>query len=81
MITLNETNLRGSEKPDVPGYYAFNKNRKGKNGGGVCTAVSNRDSGNVIKLLEGKKNELLVTRHDQFVKPINLLNLYGRTRM
>ena len=39
--------------------------------------MANRDSDSVIKLLEGKKNELLVTRHDQFSKPINLLNLYG----
>ena len=30
-ITLNETNLKGNKKPDIPGYFAFNKNRKGKN--------------------------------------------------
>ena len=43
VITLNETNLKGNKKPDTPGYFAFNKNRKGKNGWGVCTLVKHED--------------------------------------
>ena len=78
IITLNETNMKGSNKPEVPGYYAFNKNRKGKNGGGVCTLIKESEKGNTLKVKEGKDGkEFIVTRHSQFLVPINVINIYG----
>ena len=46
--------------------------------GGVATYVANKDDPQVIKTSEGKEeNEYLVTQHSQFVKPINIINIYG----
>ena len=77
VLNCNELLLKGKRKLKVPGYKCFNVNREDGNGGGVGICVANRDSNHVLKLLQGKKNELLVTRHDQFQKAINLINIYG----
>ena len=46
--------------------------------GGVCTAIVNEDAEQVLKVSEGTNgNEYLITRHSQFVKPLNIINVYG----
>ena len=78
VINLVETNLRGNVKPVIPNYFAFNRNRRGQNGGGVCTLVKDKDKDNVLKVSEGQDDqEFIVTRHSQFLIPINIINVYG----
>ena len=37
-----------------------------------------KDEGHTIIVNEGKdRNEFIITRHSQFVKPINIINVYG----
>ena len=46
--------------------------------GGVATAIKNEDKMYAIKVDEGQdKDEFLITRHSQFLKPINVINVYG----
>ena len=46
-------------------------------GGGVGVGVSIEDSSNILKEGEGKLNEMIVTRHNQFLTPINIVSSYG----
>ena len=56
-----------------------NLNRTDKNGGGVSSSVSDEDSKYTLKTTEGKgETEYLITRHDQFCTPINVINFYGK---
>ena len=78
MICLNETNLKGTSKPEVPGYYPFNRNRKGRHGGGICTLVRDSHLADTLKVREGSnEDEIIVTRHAQFQIPLNIINIYG----
>ena len=43
--------------------------------GGVATCVKNSESHNVLKVTEGK--EYIITRHSEFITPINVINIYG----
>ena len=46
--------------------------------GGVATAVANDDCDDVLKVSEGKEtNEYIITRHSQFQRPVNIINIYG----
>ena len=46
--------------------------------GGVATCVAVRDKDHAIVVSEGKdNNEFIVMRHSQFLKPINIINVYG----
>ena len=46
--------------------------------GGIATAVQNNDAMYALKVKEGDKDdEFLITRHSQFVVPINIINIYG----
>ena len=62
----------------IDGYKCYNINRDNVKGGGVSTSYVNSDAPNVLKVLEGKRNELVVTRIDKFLKPINVINIYGK---
>ena len=53
-------------------------NRDKNKGGGVATSFVNADAAHVLKIHEGTRNELLVTRIDKFAVPINIVNLYGK---
>ena len=78
MITLNEINLRKNKKLAIQGYTGFNRNRKNGHMGGVATYVADDDVDKVLKVSEGKDgNEYIITRHSQFVVPINVINIYG----
>ena len=73
-----ETYLQKSSKINIPGYSNFGKNRSEKGGGGVLTCILDEDVPNTLKIQEGRGNqEYLVTRHDQFSTPINIINVYG----
>ena len=62
----------------MKGYTSFNRNRTEGNMGGVVTYTLDNDSPYALKLSEGKEdNEYIVTRHSQFCKPINVINVYG----
>ena len=45
--------------------------------GGIATCVKNAEAKDALKIIEGVDNEYLVTRHSQFLVPINLINVYG----
>ena len=46
--------------------------------GGVATYVAKQDHKETLKINEGTEdNEYIVTRHSQFRKPINIINVYG----
>ena len=78
VITLNEINLRKNKKIVIEGYTGFNRNRNNGHMGGVATLVAEEDADKVLKVSEGKEgNEYIVTRHSQFVVPINVINIYG----
>ena len=77
IINLNELNYKGNRKVKVAGYKCLNKNRVQSKGGGVATCIVNADSKFVLKVKEGKENEMLVMRHCQFIPPINIINIYG----
>ena len=61
-----------------PGYLSFACKRQGNNCGGIATSVKVTDSAYTMKIKEGSQdNEMLVTRHDKFATPINIINVYG----
>ena len=79
VITINEVGLKKDKKLSLPGYYSYNKNRIAKIMGGVATAIKKDEAGFALKIAEGndKSDEFIITRHAQFVNPINILNIYG----
>lgn len=75
---MNETNLKKSKELKLKGYKSYNRNRINGHMGGIATSVIDEESGNTLKVTEGKEdNEFLITRHNQFLKPINIINVYG----
>ena len=46
--------------------------------GGISTSIKNQDAMHTLKVKEGSDDdEFLITRHSQFVTPINVFNIYG----
>ena len=46
--------------------------------GGIATAIKENEKQYAIKTDEGcEKDEFLITRHSQFIQPINVINCYG----
>ena len=79
VLTINETFLKNNRNIKIPGYECFNLNRNDIDGGGVATCVSNKDKSNTLNIFKGDiKTEILVTRHSQFERPINVINFYGK---
>ena len=78
VVTINETYLKNNRTLNMPGFTCFNRNRQGVNGGGIATCVKKKDSMHTLKVFEGKDDdEVVITRHGQFEKPINVINIYG----
>ena len=78
IVTLNETCLRFNQKPKIENYVSFNRNRSKQIMGGVATFVRDQDKDNFVKIFEGIANdELLITRHSNFISPVNIINCYG----
>ena len=78
VITLNEVGLRGKKKCSITGYNTYTRNRKQHSMGGIATGVRKDESKFCLKIDEGENNdEFMITRHSQFLKPINIINCYG----
>ena len=78
VITLNETMLINDRKLNLDGYKCFEANRNCRSGGGVATCVSEADRCYTLKVGGEKSDlEMVITRHSQFVTPVNVLNVYG----
>ena len=78
ILTLNETMLINNRKLRIDGFNCFESNRNCRSGGGVATCVNEADRKYTIKV-DGDDSvlEMVITRHSQFVTPINILNIYG----
>ena len=77
IIVINDTALKGTRKVKIPKYFSYTKNRE-KNKGGVATVVANYLKPNTVKFAEGKEgDEYVITRFDNTVPAINLINIYG----
>ena len=46
--------------------------------GGIATAIVDNHAANALKIAEGKNEEFLITRHGNFVPPLNVINYYGK---
>ena len=80
LITINELGFKKGKKLNIPGYYCYNRNRASENMGGVATAIRESEKVFAIKTDEGlEKDEFIITRHSQFLPPINVINCYGET--
>ena len=78
LICLNEHGLRGTKKPQIKGYKSFTRNRVSQSMGGVSISVKGCEYKDTVKIKEGLDNdEFLITRHSQFIIPINVISLYG----
>ena len=78
IVTLNETALRFKVKPKLENFVSFNRNRHTKIMGGVATFVDEKDKNTFVKLAEGENDdEFLITRHSNFLMPLNIINIYG----
>ena len=77
-VILNEVGLRGNKRCSIQGYNTFTRNRKNLNMGGISTAIRKDENQFCLKVDEGENDdEFLITRHCQFLKPINICNVYG----
>ena len=78
VICLNETHLKSGQRMKISGFNSFNRNRQNKYMGGISTSVANKDTMHTLKVKEGAEDdEFLITRHSQFVVPVNIVNVYG----
>ena len=78
VITLNEVGLKGNKKFTIQGYSTFGRNLQKLNIGGIATTIISNESQFCLKVDEGEnEDEFIVTRHGQFQKPINIINVYG----
>ena len=78
IVNVNEVGLQGNKKCSIQGYNTFTRNRKSMKMGGIATAVRKDENQFCLKVDEGENNdEYIITRHCQFLKPINVINLYG----
>ena len=70
--------LKGNKKCSIQGYNTYTRNRQLLSMGGIATAIKNDESQFCLKVDEGENNdEFIITRHSQFQKPINIINVYG----
>ena len=80
VITLNETLYKGNKKLLIDGFKTYPRNRSGNSGGGIVTAVVSDENDNTVKVKEGEGNdEFIITRHSQFLTPVNIINVYGES--
>ena len=76
VVTINETHLQSQRKVELPDYLTYSTNRVERNAGGIATAVEMSDAANCVRVEVGTdNNEYIVTRHDQFEVPINVINM------
>ena len=57
---------------------SHDKNRVSEAMGGVSTLTMIKDKDKFTKICEGnQKDEFFITRHTNFLKPLNVMNIYG----
>ena len=61
---------------ELEGYQTFTRNRKEGNMGGIATSIKNIHALDTLKIAEGNKCEFIVTQHELFDPPINVINMY-----
>ena len=77
-INICESHYQFNKKLEVPGYQCYSRNRSDKSQGGIANCVLKTEAQDCLKVSEGKdSNEFLITRHSQFLTPINIINVYG----
>ena len=60
------------------GYQCYSRKRKDKSQGRIANCVIKSDGNDCLKVSEGTDtSEYLITRHSQFLTPINIINVYG----
>ena len=78
LVILNETALKFKNKPKIDNFKSFSRNRQNQAMGGIATLVHNSLEGKCMKIAEGSDNdEFIVTRHTNFLVPLNIVNVYG----
>ena len=78
LLVVSESHLKFENKVKIPGYYSYSRNRKDKIQGGIITAIKEDEAKECLKVSEGQNtNEYLVTRHNKFQIPINVINVYS----
>ena len=81
MLLLNETHLTGRMKPNLDRYLSWTKNREGRGGGGIVTAVRQEYGETTMGVGEGEEgDEVLVTRIGSFQPALTVINCYGEQR-
>ena len=78
---MNETQLTGNMKVNIPQYVCWTRSRTDQGGGGIATAVSQEYSDRTVGAGEGvKEDEYIITRIEAFSPALNIVNSYGEQR-
>ena len=81
MIALNETQLQGNAKVQLPSYISWTRNRKEQVGGGVASCISKEFKDSAVGVGEGVgDDEFLITRIESFSPALSVVNCYGEQR-
>ena len=77
-INICESHFQHKRTLNIPGYQSYTRNRTDKSHGGIASSIIESEANECLKVAEGKEsNEFLITRHNQFLTPINIINFYG----
>ena len=81
VVVMNETQMSGKMRVVLEPYQTWTKNREGKAGGGIATAVAPGLKDFAMGAGEGEQgDEWMVTRLDCFTPALNVVNCYGEQR-
>ena len=81
VAVMNETQLIGNMKENIPQYVCWTRSRTEQGGGVIATAVSQEYSEMTVGAGEGEKDdEYLITRIEAFSPALNIVNSYGEQR-
>ena len=78
LLVVSESHMKFDTKVNITGYNSYSRNRKDKSQGGIVTSIRDDEAINCLKVSEGQdSNEYIITRHNMFQTPINVINLYS----
>ena len=69
MAILNETQLVGNMKVNLPAYTTWSRNRTDKGGGGIATAVHQQYSATAVGIGEGEDGGVIPNARGDSCKP------------
>ena len=78
LLIANETHLKKYDKFNLEGFKCFTRNRQDAAMGGIATCIVKEQSVNTVKVAEGKSEEFIITRHNEFKPALNVINYYGK---